>query len=273
MPTIGTQLNVMIDPDKRDRFKNKVRGEGRTINDVINELIDAYLTNTNLPNQANLTKQNSQVDLGKAIADSPIIGEVLERLKKLEDEIISSKIHDNPPMPLNTLENEDNKTSVLNNSETHPSQDKLETTSNEIQDKTIIPEDKPVIEAISEESPEPETKENPESPPDTGIEGDDVELAKKSKGQKFKLSEVELKKAIADKDLDRLLALPLTEKFGKRELIKNLIPQAMWIKDRFVELEKKHPPKRRINGQKQSFNYSHLKTDQADEIIREFCQR
>ncbi len=76
MPTIGTQLNVMIDPDKRDRFKNKVRGEGKTINEVVNELIDAYLANTNLPNQAN------QYELEEAIANSKKFEEVTTALEK-----------------------------------------------------------------------------------------------------------------------------------------------------------------------------------------------
>jgi hypothetical protein len=119
MPTTGTQLNVMIDAEKRDAFKNKVRGQGKTVNEVINALIDQYLLSedfSNLPNQDNLDEKIDKViekrleslfkqpnpdnlitheDIEKAIATSlkPITDQLTALSNRLRD-IESSPVED-----------------------------------------------------------------------------------------------------------------------------------------------------------------------------------
>lgn len=85
MPTSGSQLNVMIDEDKREALKNRVRGQGRTVSDVINEFIDHYLLSDDMPNQPNLDKLvklavTEQLEKVKGDSENPITEDYLNEV-------------------------------------------------------------------------------------------------------------------------------------------------------------------------------------------------
>ncbi|MDJ0600027.1 MAG: hypothetical protein QNJ37_14440 [Crocosphaera sp.] len=72
---LSQHLEGMINPETWDRFKNKVKGEGKTINEVVNELIDAYLANIN---------QINSDELDKAIANHPTIQSMKRDIENLD---------------------------------------------------------------------------------------------------------------------------------------------------------------------------------------------
>ncbi len=268
MPTVGCQLNVMIDVDKRDRFKNKVRGEGKTINEVVNELIDAYLANTNLPNQAN------QYELEEAIANSNKFQELttalenhdttLDLLSRMIEEIRNKLDNETTPSDSsnNQLNQEDEREVSLISSEGEeivtpeklPSEDEQEDASKDNEDISVIEVAEPVIEVKSEDIPESEETKTAETTTQTRIED------KKSKSTKLqkrtRLTKDELDHAIEVKDLEALLDLPLTEKLGKRKVVSHLKEKCDWVNTKLGDIK-----------------LNKLNTATADEIIREYCQR
>lgn len=67
--TKRTFLQVVIDPEKKEKFVEKVKQEGKNITDVIMDFVDSYIDDS------------EQID----------ITDVSERLKKLEDYIYSER--------------------------------------------------------------------------------------------------------------------------------------------------------------------------------------
>ncbi len=211
MPTGGCQLNVMIDVDKRDRFKNKVRGEGKTINEVVNELIDAYLANTNLPNQAN------QDELEKAIANSNKFQELtralenhdttLDLLSRMIEEIKNKLDNETTPSDSsnNQVNQEDEREISLISSEGEeivtpeklPSEDEQEEASKDNQDISVIEELKPDTAQLSEVMPPKPTNQEKipsfESNSDNGkLKGEDETDGEDNEAIEEGLSGVEL---------------------------------------------------------------------------------
>ena len=64
-----TFLQVVIDPEKKEKFVEKVKGEGKNITDVILDFVDSYIDDSERIN----------------------IAEVSERLKKLESFVYSER--------------------------------------------------------------------------------------------------------------------------------------------------------------------------------------
>lgn len=67
--TKRTFLQVVIDPEKKEKFVEKVKEEGKNITDVIMDFVDSYIDDS------------ERID----------ITDVSERLKKLEDYIYSER--------------------------------------------------------------------------------------------------------------------------------------------------------------------------------------
>ncbi|EAZ91330.1 uroporphyrinogen decarboxylase/cobalamine-independent methonine synthase family protein [Crocosphaera chwakensis] len=85
MTTIETQLNIIINPDKLERLKNKVRDEGKTLDDVINELIDAYLADTHPDSLNNAIANHPTIQSMKSDIDK--LGSYLDGLTRVIQDI------------------------------------------------------------------------------------------------------------------------------------------------------------------------------------------
>ncbi len=88
--TDTSKLNVMLSPDKLDRLKNKVKDEGKTIDDVINELIDAYLADTNPDSLNNAIANHPTIQSMKSDIDN--LGSYLDGLTRAIQEIKAEKL-------------------------------------------------------------------------------------------------------------------------------------------------------------------------------------
>lgn len=90
MTTTETQLNIIINPDKLERLKNKVKDEGKTIDDVINELIDVYLADSNPDSLNNAIANHPTIQSMKRDIDN--LGSYLDGLTRAIQDIKAEQL-------------------------------------------------------------------------------------------------------------------------------------------------------------------------------------
>ncbi|WP_107666484.1 hypothetical protein [Cyanothece sp. BG0011] len=90
MTTTETQLNIIINPDKLERLKNKVKDEGKTIDDVINELIDVYLADSNPDSLNNAIANHPTIQSMKNDIDN--LGSYLDGLTRAIQDIKAEQL-------------------------------------------------------------------------------------------------------------------------------------------------------------------------------------
>lgn len=90
MSNIKTQLNIIIDPDKLQRLINQIRDEGKTVDEVINKLIDVYLANTNPDSLNNAIANHPTIQSMKNDIDN--LGSYLDGLTKAIQDIKAEQL-------------------------------------------------------------------------------------------------------------------------------------------------------------------------------------